>query len=1009
MQPSTQESIAQLLDSKAKHKSFYDSPGAIEHANYQLLTPMSGTSFTSFQNGGTPRSANGMHDGLNNVISTAEKKRNQATEALYSVTKALAPRGNGAPYVRVSPGHFLLPTTSTIKPTSTAAPPKQQLALGSPFSATPPSRGTSLHRTGDVVENLAATLKSLSSGNVTPTPASATTTRRINTSLAMTPLSSSSRLGRIVNNTSTGMKTTPGSRSMPSSVNFMNNNNTAITSTPAAPPTMTTLPSMPTTTSAVSHKLSELQKHHSDLLSACHEAESAATRAKAERKKAQEELKIATVKLENVEGILKEQQLKLEEMAAAQHTQQDQLRETAAKLTAYQAEASETKLNLEIAKNESREMEIKLQSLKEEWNLTQTQAQALQIDTFEAQQLTHIREELQKQVDTATASLESLLKRQSHAEHAAFDAENRFIAASSTLQVLEMLVASQNEALLSTEALVAEAEALLEEKTARAADAQREWVAAEEKLGAVDSALVEVTARLEAKRQLVAETEQRCAVLERELRCAEEYTTTATAAAANAEKELSSILLSVDSARADESIALEQATEAEARAELACELADAEEQRAEEAAAMVAELEKRQHSLEAAAERLKELEAEIGQAESIFVLQNQLLVAIDERDALLDELESAQEYGAVAASAAQRAQQLGEDIEAKMQSTLAQSEALILELEVKLAACRLEEAEQRKGRIEAETLATNALAEVERLAHSHFSINEAKLLEAELNETREQLTRAANAAETAAQRATLAEKQVDCADSQLTLALVERDAALDRVDALCTARDIAVSEIAELKKEAAHREAAFEEVVEHQDQMESVLRTLKQERGEAKALAEALNLQVEALEDRLRAETGRRVMLEQMKMSENTSSTSRGNTTKKSSNISASSAAATAGASAPAPEVEKLMAQNATLKATATRLSKALAVALQKSSMKNNASKGTPTTSAAAAAAVGGGSSGENNNDFIPALHSPSKIHRQLQHPWNSSSGTSDADLSAVLEQLQAVESLLSS
>ena len=58
----------------------------------------------------------------------------------------------------------------------------------------------------------------------------------------------------------------------------------------------------------MSHKLSELQKHHSDLLSACHEAESAATRAKAERKKAQEELKIATVKLENVEGILKEQQ-----------------------------------------------------------------------------------------------------------------------------------------------------------------------------------------------------------------------------------------------------------------------------------------------------------------------------------------------------------------------------------------------------------------------------------------------------------------------------------------------------------------------------------------------------------------------------------------------------------------------------------------------------------------------------------------------------------------------------
>ncbi|KAL4546994.1 hypothetical protein Ndes2526B_g07790 [Nannochloris sp. 'desiccata'] len=908
----------------------------MEHANYQLL-PLTPTTGTPVQIGRTPGSANGtMHQGsLNRILGTAKKKRDQATEALNSVTKALQPRDNGTPFVRVSPGHFLLPTTTTVLKSTAPSHSKtninQRLALGSPFSTTPPSHGST--RTGDIVENLADTLKSLAGGSNTP---SASITRKIAPpSYTMTtPLSSSSRLGRI----SSGAATVPPGP--------------------------------------------------------CHEAESAATRAKNERNKAQEELKFATTKLHQVQTRLQQQQHNLEEMDTAQHAKLAQLDDTTRKLAKHQAEASESLLNLELAKKETLDMEIKMHSLKEEWSVVQSQALAIQTDTAAVKKLSLVREELQEQIDKATACLESLLRRQSHAESAAVQAENRFIAASTTLQELETLVQLKNEELVSTEALAAEAEALLEEKEARATETQLEWEAAEEKLGVVDSGLVEITARLEAKRHLVSETEQRCEVLEREMRCAEEYTKIAKTAAEKAEQELSRILVSVDAARADESLALEEATKAEARAELACELADAEEQRAEEAAAVVADLENRWQKVEAAEERLVELQAAIGESESLLIIQKQLLFALDERDALLDELKNAQEYGAVAAAEAQHAQQLGEDVEAKMQSALAQSEALILELEVKLEASRLAEAEEREARIEAQTLAENSLTEIERLTHSHFSINEAKLLEAELNETREQLTRAANAADRAAQRATFAEKQVDCADNQLTLAIVERDAALDKAEALCNARDIAVAEIAELKKDAAHRGAAFKEMTHHQNQLESVLRTLKQERGEAQALAEALNLQVEALQDRLRAETGRRMMLEQVVAS--SSSGGRGNNGADGASITTKGSEYTTTA---APEVDRLVAQNSTLKSTATRLSKALAVALRRPRSGNGPGNENDTI---------------ENEDCISAFQSPQKSRRQQQSSWNSSRSHSASlyygpDLSAVLEQLEAVENLLSS
>ncbi|KAL4523532.1 hypothetical protein Ndes2437A_g00128 [Nannochloris sp. 'desiccata'] len=923
----------------------------MEHANYQLL-PLTPTTGTPVQIGRTPGSANGtMHQGsLNRILETAQKKRDQATEALNSVTKALQPRDNGTPFVRVSPGHFLLPTTTTVLKSTAPSHSKtninQRLALGSPFSATPPSHGST--RTGDIVENLADTLKSLAGGSNTP---SASITRKIAPpSYTMTtPLSSSSRLGRI----SSGAATVPpGRHDMPSSVNFMNNATTT---------TMTTT-SMPLPTSAVSHKLSELQKRHSELLAACHEAESAATRAKNERNKAQEELKFATTKLHQVQTRLQQQQHNLEEMDTAQHAKLAQLDDTTQILAKYQAEASESLLNLELAKKETLDMEIKMRSLKEEWSVVQSQALAIQTDTTAVKKLSLVREELQEQIDKATACLESLLRRQSHAESAAVQAENRFIAASTTLQELETLVQLKNEELVSTEALAAEAEALLEEKEARATETQLEWEAAEEKLGVVDSGLVEITARLEAKRHLVSETEQRCEVLEREMRCAEEYTKIAKTAAEKAEQELSRILVSVDAARADESLALEEATKAEARAELACELADAEEQRAEEAAAVVADLENRWQKVEAAEERLVELQAAIGESESLLIIQKQLLFALDERDALLDELKNAQEYGAVAAAEAQHAQQLGEDVEAKMQSALAQSEVLILELEVKLEASRLAEAEEREARIEAQTLAENSLTEIERLTHSHFSINEAKLLEAELNETREQLT--------------------------------QRDAALDKAEALCNARDIAVAEIAELKKDAAQRGAAFKEMTHHQNQLESVLRTLKQERGEAQALAEALNLQVEALQDRLRAETGRRMMLEQVVAS--SSSGGRGNNGADGASITTKGSEYTTTA---APEVDRLVAQNSTLKSTATRLSKALAVALRRPRSGNGPGNENDTI---------------ENEDCISALQSPQKSRRQQQSSWNSSHSHSASlyygpDLSAVLEQLEAVENLLSS
>jgi hypothetical protein len=138
----------------------------------------------------------------------------------------------------------------------------------------------------------------------------------------------------------------------------------------------------------------------------------------------------------------------------------------------------------------------------------------------------------------------------------------------------------------------------------------------------------------------------------------------------------------------------------------------------------------------------------------------------------------------------------------------------------------------------------------------------------------------------------------------------ERDAAAARVQALLSAQGTVAGEAAAARAEGARRDAAHAELRAHATAATRLARQLKTERDEARALADALQLQVESLQERVRAERALRAMHE----------------------AAPAPAAPTAGADAAAAQRAReraLEAQNATLKATAGRLSRALAALLR--------------------------------------------------------------------------------
>lgn len=192
-----------------------------------------------------------------------------------------------------------------------------------------------------------------------------------------------------------------------------------------------------------------------------------------------------------------------------------------------------------------------------------------------------------------------------------------------------------------------------------------------------------------------------------------------------------------------------------------------------------------------------------------------------------------------------------------------------------------------------------------RLTHHHHSIAEVKRLQSDLSDAKNKM----EAAQEAAQQA---ERHVASADAQIALALEEKEAALDRVEAVTAARDASIEEMAQLRCEVAHQSALTQEMRDHVAELNRVMKSLKRERKEAQTLAAALQLQVDSLQERLKAEMGRRAVARAAEALRDRSE-GRG----------------AGGKEELERQAAQLLAQNAALKATAAKLSHSLAAVMR--------------------------------------------------------------------------------
>lgn len=245
-------------------------------------------------------------------------------------------------------------------------------------------------------------------------------------------------------------------------------------------------------------------------------------------------------------------------------------------------------------------------------------------------------------------------------------------------------------------------------------------------------------------------------------------------------------------------------------------------------------------------------------------------------------------------------------------------------------------------------------------------MQEALLLAAELADARLQASQVQAAAAAAQGRAAAAEqhaaeveRRLATAEERTEAVVQDRGKADKRIQALLSSRDSTAAEVAAMRAEAAHRDAVHAELKEHATQAARLSKQVRREREEARALAAALQRQVEGLQERLKVEGTRRVML-------------------------GASAGARSSAGVEIAELRGTLAavtaQNSTLKATAARLSRALASFLRQDSS-------------------GGGDGGHRG---IAAERT-----KGTGPPGGWAAGHEPACMAEVLQQLTAVEKLL--
>lgn len=715
--------------------------------------------------------------------------------------------------------------------------------------------------------------------------------------------------------------------------------------------------------SNASRTLNALQRRHSQLLEDCEAAERAVVLAAEQRQLYNAEAQTAACRSKELQTAIAQYERQIEDLKS-QHTEcASQMKEMSLLLDDRQAQAAKARNSLESIRAQSAAASDELAAIKEEVHSAHAQKESLcrhieelRVSEREAQSLQMALASLQSQVAESTSHLAEIVQQQEAAEEALAAAEARREAAETAATQFAEASKVHQDAAATASALAIEAEALLEEKEARATMAQRDWEAHETRLATASTELVEVSARLEARRALLEETEGRLASaltsIERDGVAAQQ----AGASRAELESELLAVQLRLDDARTDELAAIERCIIEEARAGKAAERANAEEMRGRELRRVAERLEEQCFAVQQAEQLLQKLKSEISGLETSVHLRSQV--------EKLEQVNGQLQQALTDLQASSTTSPLG-DLAVGRELQEREAELMNRVEDIK----HLDLIEERCRRTEHALHA--ALREVDRLTHHHHSIQEVHCLQAELDQVKFEYSNAVSEAQEAKLRAESAERQVADADSRVRLAIGERDAVSDKVAVLAEARESSIREISEVRKELAHRQSMLEELREHVSHMGHVIKLLKQEKMDVGNLAAALQLKVGSLEEQLKAEMSRRVVRQTMVKGLGSIGTLR-----------------TTGSKLEAGEVHVLAAQNSVLKATATKLSKALAVSLR-GKMDNK----TQRTSG-------------SEEGLIAAVHAHGRKRDECGMPG---SGEEEGQyLEQVLEHLRAVESLSS-
>lgn len=653
-------SIAELLNSKS---TLFDSPGALMNAEFQAYpyTPLAST-ITAAGSSPSP--------GLQSTLQTAQKHREQANATLEDVSKLFQAVSMDkladleAPFARVSPGHFLLHQAGSGR------------ALGSPIPT------SSVHHAQSPGQRLLQV--ALSSGYKARSKASTPASRFSVVSPAAGGTSPHSRLSF-----SPGVQATPSMQPSPASG----------------------------CANGTSRKLLNLQKRHAQLLEDCQAAEKAATEASEHRRRADADVAAATTRLRELKSAIKLHEGQVAELVSEQQERTAQLEQMSELLGARQQQAAEAAAAMQAAREEAQhaqhalaEINARVEDARAEEAALRGRLGELRGCVDEAEAVHEMLSELQYQLGEATEQLNAIKEQRDVAEAAAVEAEARRAAAEADLGEVTGALTIHGQAATLAEGLSAEVEALLTEKEARAEAALQRWEGAEEGLARASTALVEVTARLEARRALVAEAERRLRVAESQAEDAAAWATEAERASKAAECEMEACKARLAAAQAEEEAANERCIAALARAAAAEECARAKESLAEQLTQEEHALRGRCADAEALERRVLQLKAEVGEGEAAAALKAQLQMVSAECDRLREELAQAHQASADDFELNRCMDEEVARLKEQAMAAVAQSSALSGALEA-----------ERRGRVAAEEEAQRAqqamhaaLAEVDR-------------------------------------------------------------------------------------------------------------------------------------------------------------------------------------------------------------------------------------------------------------------------------------------------------